>query len=80
MTQLHQQGLSFISQILSATNRNGVSRPICDYPEWWIGTWHDGDGGFDERGVRPQIGTAFLTQEMDGLTCKNGYEKAWDDV
>ena len=80
MTQLTQKGISSINQILSTTTKGGSSGPVGDYPNWWIDTWHDEDGGCDERGLRPQNGVTLLKQEMDGLTCKNGYETAWDDV
>ena len=80
MTQLHQQGLSSISRILSTTTKDGTSGAIGDYSDWWIDTWHDEDGGCDDRVVRPQKGVTLLKQEIDGLTCENGYETAWDDV
>ena len=79
-TQLTQRGISSISQIWSTTTKDGVTGPVGEYPDWRIDTWHDEDGGFDDRGLRPQNGVTLLKQEMDGLTCKNGYETAWDDV
>ena len=80
LTQIHQQGLSSISKILSTTTKDGTTGPIGDNLDWWIDIWHDEDGGCDDRGVRPQNGVTLLRQEMHGLTCKNGYETAWDDV
>ena len=80
LTQLTQRGTSGISQILSTTTKDGVTAPLGEYPDWWIDTWHDEDGACDDRGVRTQNGVTPLKQEMDGLTCKNRYETAWDDV
>ena len=71
MTQVHQQGISSISKILSITTKDGKTGPIVDYPDWRIESWHDEDGGCDDRGVRPQNGVMLLKQEMDGLTCKD---------
>ena len=73
LTQLNQRGISSISKILSTTTKDGVTGPVGEYPDWWIDTWHDEDGGCDDRGVRPQNGVTLFKQEMDGLTCKNGY-------
>ena len=75
-----QQGLSSNNKIRSTTAREGNTGPIGDHPEWWIVTWHDEDRGCDDRGVRPQNGVMLLMQEMDGFTCKNGYETVWGDV
>ena len=80
LTLLKQRGFSSINKILSTTTRGGVTGPVGDYSDCWIDTWCDKDGGCDDQGVRPQNGVTLLKQEMDGLTCKNGYETAWDDV
>ncbi len=69
-----------VEQILSTSLSEGIRRPTGDYPQNWVDYWHEEDGDDDHRGVRPQVGVTLLKKEMDGLSFKNGYEMAWDDV
>ena len=71
---------SGIQRISSIQTNGGITRPVGKYPEHWMDTWHEPEGGFDVRGVRPQYGVTILESEMSALTCKGGYEVAFDDV
>ena len=75
-----QSTRSGIQRISSIQTNDGITRPVGKYPEHWMDTWHEPEGGFDVRGVRPQYGVTILEWEMSALTCKGGYEVAFDDV
>ena len=69
-----------IQRIQSINEAEGVTTPVGNYPEHWIDSWHELEGGDDRFGVRPQYGVTLFQAEMNGLSFKNGYETAWDDV
>ena len=60
--------------------KNGVTRPIGEYPEHWVDEWHDDDGGSNLQGGRPQVGVTLFKAEMGGLSFRGGFEAAWDGV
>ena len=80
LCSIQERSVKDAQEFMSIATKEGVDRPVGDYPENWLDTWHEQDGGMDERGVRPQMGVTLLKQEMDGLSYKSGYETAWDDV
>ena len=61
---------SGIKRVASIQVKDGITRPIGDYPEHWLDTWHEPEGGYDIRGARPQCGVTILESEMSALTCK----------
>ena len=65
---------------MSIDESHGFARPTGVHPEHWIDTWHELEGGDDHFGVRPQVGVTLMQAEMSGLSYRNGYEMAWDDV
>ena len=70
-----------IRHVLSSVKEEvGNTQPVVDYPEHWCDQWHELEGGDDHYGVRPQQGVTLLKAEMSGLSYRNGYEMAWDDV
>ena len=70
-------GIRIVASINEAAGRTHL---IGDYPEHWVDECHDLEGGDDKFGVRPQFGVTLLQAEMNGLSYRNGYEMAWDDV
>ena len=58
----------------------GKTKPICEYPMHCVDKWHEPERGDDRFGTRPQLGVTLLQAEMSGLSYRNGYETAWDDV
>ena len=69
-----------IRRVQSIIENDDKAAPIGEFPEHWIDSWHELEGGSDVNGVRPQYGVDILRSEMSGLAYKNGYEMAWDDV
>ena len=69
-----------IQKILSVNETEDVTSPTGQYPEHWVDTWHELEGGDDRFRLRPQNGVTRLRAEMNGLSYKSGYETAWDDV
>ena len=62
LTLLNQQGISSISKILSTATKDGITGPVGDYPDWWIDTWHDEDGGCDDRTTKWSYATLQRTR------------------
>ena len=57
-----------------------MAQPIGEPPEHWVDEWHEREGDDDKLGARPQHGVTLLQSEMSGLSYRNVYEMAWDDV
>ena len=68
LCSLQMKDSNGIKHIASVNEKNGITRPNGIYPEHWIDTWYEHEGGDDHRGVRPQVGVTMLKAEMDGLT------------
>ena len=65
-----------INRVQSIIENEDKTLPVGDYPEHWIDSWHELEGGSDVYGVRPQYGVTLLQAEMSGLAYKNGFETA----
>ena len=59
------RGSNAIKKIMFVHQKDGITRPVGDYPEHWTDEWHEDDGGDDVRGSRPQVGVTLLKAEMD---------------
>ena len=71
---------SCIQKISSINGSEDGKTRTGQYPDHWVDTWHDFEGGDDRFGLRPQHGVTLLRAEMNGLSYKNGYGTDWDDV
>ena len=71
---------SGIQKISSINESEDGTTPTGQYPEHWVDTWHELEGGDGRFGLRPQYGVTLLRAEMNGLSYNHGYETAWDDV
>ena len=77
---LNEGKRSGINKISSIKETGDSTTPVGDCLEHWVDNWHALEGGNDLCGVRPQCGVMLLQAGMNGLSCKSGYETAWDDV
>ena len=67
------------TQNISSINESeDGTTPAGQYPDHWVDTWHELEGGDDRFGQRPRYGDARLIAEMNGLPYDNGCETAWD--
>ena len=58
----------------------GGARPIGNYSQSWVDSVHEGDGGYDLIGPKPQDGRDMLERELMVLRQNGGEQSAWDDV
>ena len=77
---LNEARRSGILKIDSITEIEDSITPIGLYPEHWVDTRHELEGGDDRFGSRAQCGVTLLKVEVNGPSYKNGYETVWDDV
>ena len=77
---LNDGKMSGIKGIDSIKETENGTTSVGSYPEHWVDSWHEREGGNDLYGARPQCGVTLRQAEMNGLSYKSGYETAWDDV
>ena len=51
LCSLQVKGSANISRLLSTKVKDGVTRPVGEYPDHWMDSWHEDEGGNDLRGV-----------------------------